>query len=317
MPLLESSYRPAFWFRNGHWATMYASKLRRLNSPYTSRERLELPDGDFLDLDLIQQANSSKYCLLLHGLEGDANRVYMKGAANTLGSAGWNVVAVNYRGCSGSANRKYYTYNAGKTDDLEFIIDHLISSKKPERIAMVGFSLGGNLLLKYLSTQRPGWDRIEKAVAISAPLDLKETLLSLNRRENWVYRTYFLLSLKAKLKEKLKMFPDKLDPKVIREVGSLLDFDNIYTAPAHGFKDAFEYYAHSSCGQYLPKLKVPTLLLNAYNDSFLTPESYPVDLAKGAEFLYLETPEHGGHVGFVTSGGVYYSEQKMLEFLND
>lgn len=317
MPLVESTYTPGVLFKSGHWATMYASKLRRIGSPYAKRERLELPDGDFLDLDITENPESSKYCLLLHGLEGNSERTYMKGAATVLAKAGWNVIAMNFRGCSGSANRKYYTYNAGKTDDLEFVIADLMTNQKPKKVALVGFSLGGNLLLKYLSTQRPGWQYIDKAVAVSAPLDLKGTLLSLNRNENWVYRTYFLLSLKAKLKQKAKLFPELMDVKNIRQVNSLLDFDNLYTAPAHGFKDAFAYYAASSCGQFLPELKVPTLLLNAHNDSFLTTESFPTVLAKEAEFLFLDTPAHGGHVGFVAGNNVYYSEQKILEFLND
>lgn len=317
MPLVKSSYSPSPWFKNGHWSTMYSAKLRRLAAPYDQRLRLELPDDDFLDMDLINNSESSKYCILLHGLEGNTERSYMKGAARALGRAGWNVVAVNYRGCSGEQNRQYYTYNAGKTDDLEFIIADIVSNKKPTKLALVGFSLGGNLLLKFLGSKRPGSEHVTKAVAVSAPLDLKATLTALTLNENWLYRTVFLRRLKSKLKEKAKQYPDKISNEMMRSIKTLLDFDNLYTAPAHGFIDADDYYTQNSCGQFLEGLKVPTLLVNAHNDSFLTPESYPFGFAKESEFLFLDTPDHGGHVGFVSKNGVYYSELKILDFLYD
>ena len=184
MPLLESSYKPTFLFKNGHFATMYAAKLRRLSNPYEDRKRLELPDGDFIDLDYTLNPENKKYVLLLHGLEGNAQRSYMKGAALSLIAAGWNVIAFNFRGCSGTPNRLYESYNAGRTADLEFLIEYLVQTHAPEKLSLVGFSLGGNLALKYLGTQSPGWKHIHKAVAVSAPLDLKGTLLALNNREN-------------------------------------------------------------------------------------------------------------------------------------
>lgn len=318
MPIVESPYRPAIPFKNGHLSTIYSAKIRRVSNPYLKRLRLNLADDDFLDLDLsFHQSDDEKICLLLHGLEGNSQRSYMKGSTAALKAAGWHVVAINYRGCSGSPNKHFRSYNAGITADLEFVINYLNKNFKPRRMALVGFSLGGNLLMKYLSTRTAGWDKVDKAVAISAPLDLKGTLLALNSRDNWLYRTAFLLSLKSKLKEKAKRFPKQFDPKQVSEIKSLLDFDNVYTAPAHGYKDAFDYYAKSSCGQYLPELQTPILLLNAHNDSFLCEASYPFQLAKNSEYLFFEAPDYGGHVGFVDKNNLYYSEQKIIAFLDD
>lgn len=318
MPLLTPKYQPAAWIKNGHLATIYSAKLRRVNNPYQQRQRLELPDGDFVDLDLILEPSSTKYAILLHGLEGNTARSYMKGAARALADKGWNVAALNFRGCSGTPNRKYYTYNAGRTADLEFLIAHLHDSYEVDQLALVGFSLGGNLLLKFLGSKQVGWELVDKAVAVSAPLDLHGTLKALDRRENWLYRTVFLKSLKQKLYQKAKQFPDRISFKTIREIDSLYTFDNLYTAPAHGFEDALDYYTQNSCRQFLPNLATPSLLLNATNDSFLKQtESFPTALAQSSEYLYLETPEHGGHVGFVAPNALYYSELKICAFLDD
>ena len=318
MPLLTPKYQPAAWIKNGHLATIYSAKLRRVGNPYQKRQRLELPDGDFVDIDLISSPGSPNYAVLLHGLEGNSLRSYMKGAAVALAREQWNVIALNYRGCSGTPNRKYYTYNAGRTADLEFLIAYLHQNYEIGKLALVGFSLGGNLLLKYLGSQEAGWELVDKAVAVSAPLDLHGTLLALDRRENWLYRTVFLRSLKQKLYQKAKQFPDRISFKTIREIDSLYTFDNLYTAPAHGFKDALDYYTQNSCGQFLPNLETPSLLLNATNDSFLKQtESFPTALAQRSEYLYLETPKHGGHGGFVAPNALYYSELKICEFLDD
>ncbi|NQX77479.1 alpha/beta fold hydrolase [Gilvibacter sp.] len=318
MPLVTPSYQPASWISNGHLSTIYSAKIRRVSNPYQQRQRLELPDGDFVDIDLIVKDSSSKFAILLHGLEGNSTRSYMKGAAQALEATGWNIVALNFRGCSGSPNRMYYSYNAGRTEDLEFLIQHVEKQYTPSKMALVGFSLGGNLLLKFLGSKSKGWEAIDKAVAVSAPVDLRGTLLALNRKENWLYRTVFLRSLKQKLHQKAIDFPDQMDHKTVRAIDSLLAFDNQYTAPAHGFKDAIDYYTQNSCGQFLSDLETPSLLLNAANDSFLKKAgSYPVEIAENSDHLFLEVPVAGGHVGFVAPNNLYYSEQKICTFLNE
>jgi predicted alpha/beta-fold hydrolase len=240
----------------------------------------------------------------------------MKGQAKILNQNGWDVAAVNFRGCSGEANLSYQSYNAGKTDDLEAVINFILKKNKYSEIAPVGFSLGGNLLLKYLGERESFPKEIKKAVAISTPLSLKGSLESLNEFSNWVYRNSFLINLRKKYKAKMKDFPEKMTASDYKKITSLLEFDNVYTAPAHGFKDAFDYYEKNSSLQFLPKIKIPVFVLNAENDSFLSSECYPTDLASKMKNLFLETPKYGGHVGFHQTNKLYYSETRTFEFLN-
>src|SRR5690606_5793104 len=188
MPLIKSHYKPSFPFKNGHFSTIYSAKLRPSPHLIQQRERLQLPDGDFMDIDWsFAEKPSQKVAILLHGLEGNAQRTYMKGQAKTLNQNGWDAAAVNFRGCSGEANLSYQSYNAGKTDDLEAVINSILKKDKYSEIALVGFSLGGNLLLKYLGEREFFPKEIKKAVAISTPLSLKGSLESLNEFSNWVY----------------------------------------------------------------------------------------------------------------------------------
>ncbi len=318
MPILDSAYSTGGLFKNGHVSTIYSAKLRRVSAPPFKRERINLPDNDFLDLDWsFTKQKSEDVIIMLHGLEGNAQRSYMMGCTNYAMQMGWNVANLNFRGCSGTPNLKYYSYNAGKTDDLEVVINHIVNKNKYQRIALVGYSLGGNMLLKYLGDGSPGASHIYKGVAISAPLHLKGSLARLEERQNWVYRTTFLSSMKRKLIKKQQEFPDKIKPQDIKNIKSILDFDNSYTAPAHGFKDAFDYYKFASSVFYLENVKTPALVLSAQNDSFLSKQCYPYELAKASPYIYLETPLYGGHVGFVAAKNLYYNEYKTLSFLND
>ena len=317
MPLISSKYQPSLFFRNGHASTIYSSKLRPSPTLVQQRERINLTDGDFLDIDWsFTEKTTRKVAILLHGLEGNAQRTYIKGQAKVLNDAGWNIAAVNFRGCSGEANLSYQSYNAGKTDDLEEVVNMILEKDKYNEIALVGFSLGGNLLLKYLGERESIPTEIKKAVSISTPLSLKGSLESLSKFENWVYQSSFLINLRKKYKEKMKDFPDKMTTSDYNRITSLLEFDNVYTAPAHGFKDAFDYYEKNSSLQFLPNIQIPIYILNAANDSFLSPECYPIELASKMQNLNLEIPEYGGHVGFHKTNKLYYSEARTLEFLN-
>jgi hypothetical protein len=318
MPLIKSNYIPSFPFKNGHFSTIYSAKLRPSPSLIQQRERIQLADGDFMDIDWsFSKKYSQKVAILLHGLEGNAQRTYMKGQAKILNQNGWDAVAVNFRGCSGEANLSYQSYNAGKTDDLEAVINFILKKDRYTEIALVGFSLGGNLLLKYLGERETFPKEIKKAVAISTPLSLKGSLESLNEFSNWVYRNSFMINLRKKYKTKMKDFPEKMTASDYKKITSLLEFDNVYTAPAHGFKDAFDYYEKNSSLQFLPKIQIPVLVLNAENDSFLSPECYPTDLASKMKNLFLEMPKYGGHVGFHQTNKLYYSEKRTMQFLNE
>jgi len=228
---------------------------------------------------------------------------------------GWDTCAVNYRGCSGETNHSYQSYNAGKTDDLKAIVTHLLEKSRYAEIALVGFSLGGNLLLKYLGERTQVPKEIVVGVAISAPLSLKGSLEQLSLWNNWVYRTSFLFDLRKKYKLKMKQFPELMSVSDYKKIKSLKTFDDIYTAPAHGFKDAFDYYEKNSSLQFLPEIDIPVLILNAQNDSFLSKNCYPISLAEKSKNIYLETPKHGGHVGFHKTDETYYSEERTLQFL--
>lgn len=318
MPIVPSTYTINGLFRNGHFSTIYSAKLRKSPKLTQHRERLALNDGDFLDLDFSYAPNgSNSIAILLHGLEGNAQRTYIKGQGKMLVANGWDVCAVNYRGCSGAPNIHYHSYNAGKTDDLEEVISYILQKNTYAEIALVGFSLGGNLLLKYLGERDLVPKEVRLAVAVSSPLSLKGSLISLSKPHNWVYRTSFLHDLRRKFREKSKRFPEQVTEFSNRKITTLLDFDNIYTAPAHGFKDAYEYYQKNSSLQFLPKIKIQTLILNAENDSFLSPDCYPLELASHSKNIYLEMPKYGGHVGFFKPGDTYYSEERTVAFLNN
>ncbi|MDN3722964.1 alpha/beta fold hydrolase [Aequorivita sp. SDUM287046] len=318
MPLIQSHYKPKFPFKNGHFSTIYSAKLRPSPKLVQQRERLQLHDGDFMDIDWsFTEKPSRKVAILLHGLEGNAQRTYIKGQAKTLNENGWDAAAVNFRGCSGEANLSYQSYNAGKTDDLEAVLNYILEKYDYSEIGLIGFSLGGNLLLKYLGERETFPKEIKKAVAISTPLNLKGSLEALNQFYNWVYRNSFLINLRKKYKTKMKDFPEKMTLSDYKKIKSLLEFDNLYTAPAHGFKDAFDYNEKNSSLQFLPNIKIPVFILNAKNDSFLSSECYPTELASKMKTLQLEIPKYGGHVGFHQTNKLFYSEKRALQFLNE
>ena len=318
MPIIPSTYRAKGLFKNGHFATIYSAKIRPNPTVLQKRERLHLQDGDFLDIDWsFADTTTKSVCILLHGLEGNAQRTYMKGQGKYLTSQGLDVAAVNYRGCSGELNLNYASYNAGKTDDLNAVIQAILEKDQYEQINLVGFSMGGNLLLKYLGEPRIIPKEINAAVAVSTPLSLRGSLERLESWYNYVYRTSFLLDLKRKYRMKMAQFPDKMPIEDYKQIQSLLTFDDIYTSKAHGFTDAFDYYSKNSSLQFIPNIEIPVLILNAENDSFLSPQCYPRTLASHSKNIYLETPKHGGHVGFHVSNKTYYSESRVHQFLKE
>lgn len=317
MPLVKSFYQPSYIYRNGHFSTIYSARLRSTPVLTQDRERLHLPDHDFIDIDWsFTKSQQNKVAILLHGLEGNTQRTYIKGAANALLKDNWDIAAMNFRGCSGEDNTAYQSYHSGKTDDLASLIQHILEKDKYHEIVLVGFSLGANLLLKYLGERDEIPKEIKKGVAISVPTSLRGSLESLNRNENWMYSQVFLYHLRKKYKLKMTKHPDKMSALEYDKIKTLKDFDDVYTSKAHGFKDAYDYYQKNSSNQFLPNIKVPVLILNAKNDSFLNSECFPFQIAENSKYIYLETPLHGGHVGFHLSDDTYYSEQRTVDFLN-
>lgn len=338
MPLIEpSSYRPPVRFWNGHLQTIVPSLFRRVTVDYV-RERIETPDDDFLDLDWAyasagngQSSVGSKgfadsdlptahspLIILSHGLEGDSSRPYVAGMVRYLTREGFDCLAWNFRSCSGEMNRQLRFYHSGATDDLNIVVQYAIG-KGYTHICLIGFSLGGNLTLKYIGERAHNLpSAIKKAVTFSVPLDLAASSSMIDRGFSRIYLRRFLRHLQAKVVGKEQLFPEKISAKDYRRIRTFADFDNRYTAPLHGFRDAQEYYQQNSSIRFLRGIAIPTLIINAKNDPLLAPECYPEDLARELPNVYMEFPEQGGHCGFPSGdpvNGVYWSEQRALEFL--
>jgi predicted alpha/beta-fold hydrolase len=326
MPLISSPYRAQGLFTNAHFSTIYSAKVRRIRGLLQERESITLPDGDYLDIDwtfALSSSNSkraepvNKVALLFHGLEGNAQRSYMRAMSKLLHQNGYDVAAVNFRGCSGKQNLLYRSYHSGETEDMRFLINKINDTNRYQNIVLYGVSLGGNAVLKYLGEKRDIPETLKSAATIAVPADLKASLEQLTQRQNWVYRTSFLFDLRRKYRKKMPNFPEQLSWDRYHKIRSLKTFDDFYTAPAHGFEDALDYYAKASSFSYLEHIEIPTLILNAKNDSFLHGDCYPYAFAKASSSLFLETPEHGGHVGFYQKGDFYYNELRSLEFFKE
>lgn len=318
MPVLKSTYKPPFIFRNYHLSTIYASLFRKPPKVIQHRERLDLQDGDFLDLDwsFSTSGPTGKLQVILHGLEGSSSRPYILGMASQFNKAGWDVAAINLRGCSGELNRLYRSYNAGASEDLREVIQHILKKQKYDSLALTGFSLGGNLMLKYLGEGKPLPSQLQAAVAISAPCDLYLSLKKLEESRNLIYSRRFVKKLKQQLLKRSDMFPDNITKEEIMSCTSLYAIDDLYTGKAHGFKNALDYYQKSSALNFIPNISVPTLLINAKNDGFLSANSSPIDMANKNPYFYLEIPAYGGHVGFLQKVKTTYTEERALEFIS-
>ena len=285
--------------------------MRRVPSPAWKRQRIELSDGDFVDLDVLGSASQTGV-VLLHGLQGSTSRTYIRAMADTLWESGVSVFALNFRGCSGEPNRLLRSYHSGATEDLRAVLDTI--TDRCEVIHAVGFSLGGNLLLKQLGEEGRA-SRISRAVAVSVPCDLKGSAHQLASPGNRLYMWNFMRSLRATMQQKADAFPNQVDISGLREIKTFQAFDDRFTAPLHGFRDANHYWASCSSMHFLENIRIPTLLLNAKDDPFLSEGCYPYDICSASSYVHLETPELGGHVGFL-NGARSYAEKRAVEFLS-
>jgi len=318
VPLVaQSNYKPPLFCSNPHLQTVVPTMFRNVPGVTYQRERIETPDGDFLDLDW-SRVGSKRLAVVLHGLEGDSGRPYMMGMVKALNRDAWDVLAMNLRGCSGEPNRTLRMYHSGETDDLHTVIRHVSASGIYTGLALVGFSLGGNAILKYLGERGDStFDSIKAAVTISVPCDLKACSVRLEDFRNRLYLKRFLRMLRRKIRAKAVIMPESIDDVGYDRIGTLKEFDDRYTAPIHGFKDADDYYEKSSSRHFLSTISVPTLLINAADDPFLAASCFPTEDAKTNRYLFLEIPQHGGHVGFMTfdNNGEYWSETRATSFL--
>lgn len=320
MPLLTSSYNAPRWLRGGHRQTILPVLLPRRASPWQRRERLELPDGDFLDLGWLQSGHA-RLALLSHGLEGSMEAIYIRGMAHTLHQAGWDVLGWNYRSCGGIENRLMRSYHSGESDDLRHVIAHAAQSY--EKIALIGFSLGGNISLKSVGEQA-AHPSVKAAVAVSSPVDLASCARLLDEDpRNQLYLHRFLRTLKAKTLAKARRFPELRDrlsgSDGVNAVRTIREFDNRITAPVHGFADAEDYWARASALPHLAQIQMPSLLLSAKDDPLLGADCFPETIAKLSPHFHLEAPAHGGHVGFLDfqAGLQTWSERRVRMFLDN
>lgn len=302
----------------GHWQTMAPVLLRRVPVVTRRRERLELPDGDFLDLDWAIENASERLVLLTHGLEGASSDTYIQGMAWACLRAGWDVLAWNFRGCSGEPNRLLVSYHSGATGDLETVLNHALSTGRYRRVDLIGFSLGGNITLKFLGEKGTSLDsRVGRAVTFSVPCDLSSSSHQLARWSNRIYMGRFLRSLRTKIREKILRFPGQVQDLGLERMKTFREFDEAYTAPIHGFLGAEDYWEKASSLPVLTQITIPTLLVNAKNDPFLAAACFPEEAARESTHFHLEAPSAGGHLGFSATGKGIISgaEQRALRFL--
>jgi predicted alpha/beta-fold hydrolase len=318
MPLLpKPQFRTPFWQYNGHLQTIVPSVFRKVDFSYQQRERLELPDGDFVDLDWrFSTVERKKLVIITHGLEGDSSRHYVLGMAKIFTQNGFDALGWNCRSCSGELNRLLRFYHHGDADDLRSVIDHAIQQYGYEEIVLAGFSMGGSLSLRAVAEfpdRVPS--QIKKVIAFSVPCDLLSSVKILSQSTNKIYSSRFLRKLGEKIKAKEKLFPGQISYANYKKIQHFIDFDNRYTAPLHGFTDAYDFYARASVKPFLKNIRVPSLIVQAKNDTFLSSECFCYEEADGSKYLFMETPDNGGHCGFMLAGSEFsWAEIRALQF---
>jgi len=323
MPIVQYAlpFQSPFWLPEKHSQSVFPAFFREVHLGGVKRERVDLPDGDFLDFDWYVKDEIGQRPLLIisHGLEGNSRRHYILGLAKKAIREGFDVLAWNYRSCSGEMNLTRRFYHSGASDDLEFVVQ-LSLRRGAKAIYLAGFSLGGNLTLKWLGEKgKNPPDVIRKAVVFSVPLHLSSSSQTLAKLENWMYTNRFLDTLVEKVQQKATRFPDLIDSEKLSRIKTLWDFDEYVTAPLHGFAGAEDYYQQSSSLFYLSAIKVPSLIVNAANDPFLSAECFPKELVESLENVSLEIPAEGGHCGFYPKNykEFLWSEIRGIDWLKE
>ncbi len=318
MPIINSSYQPSFIWRNPHVSTIYPSAFRKVHGVNYTRERLELSDGDFLDLDWSKSSdNNSKLAILSHGFLGNTTRPYLLGGVKAFNLGNYDVVAWNHRGLGGENNRFEKITIHGSSDDLEEVINHALSKKQYSEIILVGYSKGGNISLKYAGEKGENTpSEIKKIIAISSPTDLQGSVDVMGKDGFYTER------FKSKLLKFLLNRSELIDSQILKEFTKfkyLDDFTDNYIAPLNGFKDAREYYDKCAAIHVVDKIRIPTFILNAQNDPVLSDSCALLDFAKTSDYIFSEMPKHGGHCGFYmpNSDGLYWGDRRMMEFVKE
>ena len=316
MSIIKSKYKAPFLFRNAHVATVLPSMFREVSADYV-RERISLTDGDFLDLDWVNRGND-RIVIVSHGLEGNSYRHYVAGTAKLFSEQGWDAVGWNCRSCSGEMNLLPRLYSHVDAPDLSEVIDHVLATNRYKKIALVGFSMGGAIILNYVSKMKEHHPaELTAAVAISSPVDVGGSADELEKSKNRFYLQRFLKKMIIRIKQKAKQFPEIIDTSGVDGITTFTEYDIRYTAPLNGCKNPAEFYRKASTKEYLHEIDIPTLLLIAENDPFMPPSCYPYEAAHNHTFFHLEVPKRGGHVGFtIRSLKHSWMEARALEFIS-
>lgn len=313
----DSNYLSPPLFANGYVQSILPHLFRRVKAVHYERERIVVPEADFLDLDW-SRVGARRLAILTHGLEGSTSSSYMLGMTRALNSAGWDVLAWNMRGCSGELNNMPRMYHAGQTKDLKSVFSHALFKKSYEEIVLIGFSLGGNIVLKFLGEIGEDLSSlVSKCITFSVPCDLQGSAMRMMEKRNWVFHKHFVKRIVRKLLEKKKRFPAELRYVEPKQLKTIRDIDNDFVAPLNGFKSAEEYWRRCSCKPFLKEIKVPTLIVSAEDDPLLSESCYPTEIAAEHPNIFLEVTSKGGHSGFIqrNEDGSYWSEERALSFL--
>lgn len=322
--ITESRFRALWWLKNPHGQTIYASLTRHIRLPQYTRERFELPDGDFVDLAWVDKdlPKDAPLVVILHGLGGSMHSGYVAGFMHAFKKAGWRTVLMHFRGASEDPNRLPRAYHSGDTADLDYFMQSLARKEPHTKKAIVGVSLGGNVLLKWLGEQ--GLENhpscLTAAVAISVPLELDQVASRVTRGFSRIYQAYLLKKLRKVFKRKLAkgaVYPVSMLEE-IEKAKCFWTFDDKVTAPLYGFPHVHAYYRESSSRQFLKYIQSPTLIIQALDDPFMTPEILPEE-DEMSPAVTLELSKQGGHVGFITAGRhgrpLYWLDQRIPEYL--
>lgn len=302
-----ASYRAPAWLPGGHLQTLYAAVAAPHPRSRFHRQRWDTPDGDFIDLDWTHApaagtAPATPLVVLFHGLEGSSRSPYAQALMASVIAAGWQGVVVHFRGCGGELNRLPRAYHSGDSPEIDWILRRLRNGHRTLPLYACGVSLGGNALLKWLGEQNlAAAGIVNAAAAISAPLDLTAAGNALDAGFNLIYTHNFLRTMKRKALLKLAQFPGLYDREQLLAATTLRAFDNLITAPLHGYRNTDDYWARASSKPWLARIAVPTLVLNARNDPFMPATALPA-ANEVSPFVRLEQPAGGGHVGFVSGG---------------
>ncbi len=315
----NKTFKPAWWLGNPHCQTLWPFIFRtRIKKEDVTRERFELPDGDFIDLDWAGKSNGP-IVFIFHGLEGSSQSHYAKGLLRCITQKGWRGLFVHFRGCSGEHNRLPRSYHSGDTGDIGYLINTIHQREPHIRLAAIAISLGSNALLKWLG-ETGSKNPLSAAIAISVPFDLYQSVKHMEKGFARLYQWHLVKQLRHRLSKKFQLTPPAIPAHPLSSIKTIFHIDDHITAPLHGFKDAKEYYALSSCKQFLKNIQIPTLIIHAKDDPFIPAHIIP-SANELSPFIQLELSENGGHVGFVSGAfpgyATYWLEERIPVFLKE